>query len=160
MPLTLFRPSHSFSQSCPASCDQPQFEFVRFCTRLTGSIDVFVEVLARVKGKPSVGHTPPLHSDTVTIGIPPPPTPPPPPPTLLIVLYTPLSKVRHKDLARMFSASLSHSNAQKLMMENRLSTFMFLTKRFVNVYIPCWIFACLCFSNDVLLLLTVGQKSI
>lgn len=39
------------------------------------------------------------------------------------------------------------------MMENRLSTFMFLTKRFVNVYIPCWIFACLCFSNDVLLLL-------
>lgn len=70
MPLTLFRPSHSFSQSCPASCDQPQFEFVRFCTRLTGSIDVFVEVLARVKGKPSVGHTPPLHSDTVTKGDP------------------------------------------------------------------------------------------
>lgn len=77
MPLTLFRPSHSFSQSCPASCDQPQFEFVRFCTRLTGSTDVFVEVLARVKGKPSVGHTPPLHplhSDTVTKGDAPPST--------------------------------------------------------------------------------------
>lgn len=69
MPLTLFRPSQCFTQSCPASCDQPQFEFVCACMCLGGCMDVFVKVLARVRGEPSVGHglpAAPSHSDTVT----------------------------------------------------------------------------------------------
>ncbi|KAF3847862.1 hypothetical protein F7725_020890 [Dissostichus mawsoni] len=51
---------------------------------ITGCIEVFVEVLARVRGEPSVGHGPPAapsHSDTVTKGDPP------------IVLYTPSASV-------------------------------------------------------------------
>lgn len=69
---------------------------------------MFVEVLARVRGEPSAGHSPPAapsHSDTVTKGDP------------QIVLYTsppPPSKVRHKDLAGLFSASLSHRNPHVL----------------------------------------------
>ncbi|KAK1899645.1 Caseinolytic peptidase B protein like, partial [Dissostichus eleginoides] len=80
--LLLVKPSHSLTQSCPASCDQPQFGFVCMC--LAGCIEVFVEVLARVRGEPSVGHSPPAapsHSDTVTKGDPP------------IVLYTPSASV-------------------------------------------------------------------
>lgn len=43
------------------------------CMRLRGGVDVFVEVLARVRGEPSAGHGPPAapsHSDTVTKGDP------------------------------------------------------------------------------------------
>lgn len=56
---------------------------------------MFVEVLARVRGEPSAGHSPPAapsHSDTVTKGDP-----------QIVLLYFPPSKVRHKDLARLFS---------------------------------------------------------
>lgn len=74
MPLTLFRPSHFFTQSCPASCDQPLLGVcVCACMRLEGCISVFVKVLARVRGEPSAGHSPPAapsHSDTVTKGDP------------------------------------------------------------------------------------------
>jgi len=50
-------------------------------------LHVFVEVLARVRGDPSGGHGPPIHK-----GDPPPHRP----------LYPP-SKVRHKELAGLFS---------------------------------------------------------